>query len=685
MSSPYDYEPPPPPYVEPPPPATPPGGDTAPSGGGGAPGDPTVSNSSRTLISVSQAGHTATYKLVGTWNGNTSHLALWRGFRVFHSSVLYFNNRWGGGTQTSGTVYSDTPYANNQVLTADDNTWGWQTQIYTDYYGTYGAPILWFRSAAITAVASTPTITDITPTTATLNCRFYPNTYHSSATVQLQYRKSGDSTWTDAGASAATGGYPAAPGSLISRGVTGLLASTQYEVRLVITRTTVNETTCTSATATFTTAAGVPAVTTNAVTNLGSTSVQANGTLDINSATGAQVYFAYGKQNPPTDATTTPQTMTADGSFSANLTGLDSATQYWVQAVVTFSSPAGSPISGSVGTFTTDAGALTPEGYAALEDHMLIFEYDRIRKEATTVYFSVASPQAANSNTLVTTDPDTLFGAGDIKISKDGGDGADVDALTNTLMGQVTNMPQVFSLPLLAAETDAEDIWIRVTDSSGGPNFRDALIHVRTKLQLGQIVVDANEITDGHAVELTPGEDEGYGLKVNASAIGAGIYGTFAGLVMHAGNLTGKDVVTSPTVRLDTAASAQNDIYNGGVILITHADGIQARTITDYNGTTKDATLSAALNMTVAGTEAYVILPGLDVWRQASSAELTAFPGATTTFEKILQLLYQRFAFKIDQNATTQTWYESTAEGGSAIMSRSVSDDGSTQLIGQLT
>lgn len=686
MSSPYDYDPPEPEYPDPPPPSTPGGDDQAPSGGGGEPGDPTVANVSRTLLSVNQAGHTATYRLVGSWAGNTSHLPLYRGFRVFHSSVLYFNQTWGGGTQTSGTVYSNTPYANDQVLVADDNTWGWQTQIRTDYYGTYGASILWFRSGAVTMTSATPTAEDITPTTATLAVVCTPNTFHSTATLQLQYKKTSDSQWTNGGTTAVAQGYSAVT---FKRNISGLLASTQYQVRLIATRNTVNETSFTSATGTFTTAAGIPAVTTDAVSNLGSTTATLNGTLDINSGTGVQVYFKWGPLGNEEGNTTTLESKSADGAFYANLTGLDGSTAYYAKAYASFTTPTGSPVSGTQISFTTDVAAQTPEEYAALEDHMLIFEYDRIRKEATTVYFSVAAPQSANSNKLLDTDPDALFAVNDIKISKDGATGADVDALTNTLMGQVTNMPQVFTLPLLAAELDAEDIWIRVTDASGGPAFRDTLIHIRTKLQLGQIVVDANEIVDGHAVELTPGEDEGYGLKVNASAIGPGIFGTLSGMSLTSGAFTQVD--SGSVMRLAATASGQDDMYNGHILLLTSGSNAgQARVIKDYAGTTKEVTLNAAFALVpvVANTK-YVVLPGPDVWRTGpamyrTGGELTALPTlATSDFGDLVVLLFQRFAHRITQDATTQTWYK--ANTSTSIFTRSVSDNGSLQDLGMLT
>ena len=55
----------------------------------------------------------------------------------------------------------------------------------------------------------------------------------------------------------------------------------------------------------------------------------------------------------------------------------------------------------------------------------------------------------------------------------------------------------------------------------------------------------------------------------------------------------GADVVTNTTVGLDDSASSVNDYYNG-LIICTDADRYTERTISDYDGTTKVATVSVA-------------------------------------------------------------------------------------------
>src|SRR3989304_3882285 len=135
------------------------------------------------------------------------------------------------------------------------------------------------KTGAVVASASTPTSSAITSTTATIACNYYPNVLESTASAQLQYKRTVDPTWINAGTPGTLGGY-------VQRSATaalsGLLPSTQYQVRLVITRTTSTDTSLTSATASFTTLAGEPAVTTDAASSVASASAILNGTLDIN-------------------------------------------------------------------------------------------------------------------------------------------------------------------------------------------------------------------------------------------------------------------------------------------------------------------------------------------------------------------------------------------------------------------
>jgi len=139
------------------------------------------------------------------------------------------------------------------------------------------------KTGAVVASASTPAGSNATSSTADISCNYYPNVNASTCSAQLQYKKSSDSEWTNGGTAATYGGYSqhAATASL-----TGLDASTQYQVRLVITRTTSTDTSLTSSTGTFTTLAADPTVTTNAATGIGYQSAQLNATVDVGNRAG---------------------------------------------------------------------------------------------------------------------------------------------------------------------------------------------------------------------------------------------------------------------------------------------------------------------------------------------------------------------------------------------------------------
>lgn len=64
------------------------------------------------------------------------------------------------------------------------------------------------------------------------------------------------------------------------------------------------------------------------------------------------------------------------------------------------------------------------------------------------------------------------------------------------------------------------------------------------------------------------------------------------------------------TITLSTSASATDDIYNGQVVMISTSTGTgQVRIITDYNGTTKVATVNADWDVNPTSDSVYKILP----------------------------------------------------------------------------
>lgn len=81
---------------------------------------------------------------------------------------------------------------------------------------------------------------------------------------------------------------------------------------------------------------------------------------------------------------------------------------------------------------------------------------------------------------------------------------------------------------------------------------------------------------------------------------------------------------TASTITLDASASATDDLYEGGLLQITSGTGAgQARLITDYNGTTKAATVNSNWVTNPSSDSGFVLWPGdsvTSVWDELRSA-----------------------------------------------------------------
>lgn len=109
-------------------------------------------------------------------------------------------------------------------------------------------------------------------------------------------------------------------------------------------------------------------VSTAEATNVGESSATLNGSLDdLGGAGDADVYFEWGPSGDLSNATT-PQTLSSTGAFDADITGLESDTEYEYRAVAEASD--GDADTGSSVTFATTATADTPptiDGYTVTE------------------------------------------------------------------------------------------------------------------------------------------------------------------------------------------------------------------------------------------------------------------------------------------------------------------------------
>jgi hypothetical protein len=630
-----------------------------------------------TYGTIDAAAHTQVVSLNGNWSRWVDPIGVGCGYypsmqipyngTVYPGSAGGLNTGYGGNysVSTSGAAY----YPPKRAL---DTTYVFRATVqYTGDGSQKTGGNVTVKTQSIAATASDPSSSAVTSSTATIACAsFYPNAVESTVTVWLEYKKSSDSTWTTAGATASsTTGYAS---DSISRDITGLSGSTTYQFRVRMTRTTVNETSFAGNTVSFATTASAPTVTTDSASGVSSATATLNGTVNPNGIS-TTYYFEYGLNTGygTTTAAQGPGAGTSDVPFSQGISGLTASTTYHFRAV------AGTgPVNGSDGSFATSAD---PAAEAILEDHMHHYEYDGQWGVAKTVYFTLQDNATDSSDRLVTTAPASLFdmtGTKDVQISKDGGAFTDITAAAVT---QITAAMPYYSVAVSATEMEAEDVLVTIVDQDG-PAFRDATIHVRTKIKTGQLAIDATQIGSN-----TPGITvTGVGTSPGILAIGgATSSGDITGALTHHIQRRGTATAgAAATITLDASANASNDYYNNSIIILVSGPGAgQARVITDYVGSTLVATVNAAWTTQPTNATVFVIVPGEDTWN-LPLAELAALPAAGANAGVKVQLLFQRFAFKIDQTSILQQWYKT--DSATVLVSRSVSDNGTTQVVGKL-
>lgn len=634
-----------------------------------------VASRTRTLVSVDQALHTATY----TFGVNAQDSTV--GATVTFKAIIIGPE---SSTNTLATWVSDgsshTESGNVTLSYADTSNYGWKGQGVSTIDGTQNGLTSFFKSGAVTATASTPTSSSVSYTTATIACNYYPNTVDSTASVYLEYKKTTDSTWTTAGATdTGKSGYTQ---DSISRNLTGLTAGTQYNFRLQMTRDTANETTLTSATANFTTLTAAPTVTTVATDGIGTTQANFHGTVAMNGATSGTLYFQYDTVTPlpawELGTSFTYGTVTADGTYDKIGTGLSSNTTYYYRAVLVGYNPLipDELVTGSTLNFTTLVGS--PAG--SDETPMRIIKFDRTYGVTTdgssqeALIFVVDDISTSSSNRFLNTA--VPWEAGDVKISKDGG------AVSNTanLPTRIGSTP-LYTLTLTATEMEANHIHVYLVDADG-PAWRDTLLEIRTTLRLGNAFIDADARTDNSAGLYVRGDGSGAGAQFVGGATGNDITGILGNMVLR--ESTCQAGSGAGTIVLDASASASNDNYNGALILIYTGTGAgQARVITDYAGGTQTCTVNKNWATTPDNTSKFIIFPGDDPWNVKSAAQLSSLPTVTSNYADMLQFVFQRFVLKRTQTATEFKSYKS--DGTTALGTGSVTDDGTTQTHGALS
>ncbi len=578
----------------------------------------------------------------------------------------------------------------NQTVTCTaDTTYKFRARVYATSY--YNGSTKSKKSGAVLATASAPTVT-VGPaaTTATIAANYYPNVVESTCSAQLQYKKSSESTWTNAGTAGSETGYTQ---KTETEALTGLTPSTQYQMRLVLTRNTsvAADNTVTSDVSTFTTLANTPTVTTGAATGIAETVATLNATVSLGAYSGdCDVKWVYKTATPPEGGTTVscaanPMTVTA---ATYNLSGLTASTTYYARATVYW--PTGTTTNSSAGSIVSFATTASPAENPD-EGFMLVFEYDR--------KYGVACDDSAQAK-LVFSAPDVAADShdrfintavpwveGDVTVSVDSGSGPDSTPNNITALPTRLGTTHLYQCALTAAEMQGNDIYVSLVDANG-PAWRDVLLHVRTHLTLGTVDIDA---ATGQKANTTAFKATGYGSGHGMSAVGGatgkdidGYMSGPAGVLYWCDDATG-DSSTQVTITTGTSAYnyiAQNDAYNGAILVVLSGTGAgQAREIKDYTSAGV-VTLASAMNPAPSGTIEVAIIPaplGLDA---TPGAELSALPTYASSYGALLQFLFQRFAYKRYQDSGQQILYK--ADSATAIATGTFEDNTTDQTLGKL-
>ena len=682
-TAPEDSDPPSPPPAEQDPPSDDPGAD-----GGGDTGAPYCTTGARHFIAIVGSGSSATIEYHGhaSFANNTGGDNLRKRIYWYLNGVRTIESNNGTNSGTSDSWSSTSNGQSNAQCRTDDNTWSWRGRFANlTQGGEENGALYYFKSGALAMTSSTPTSSDVEATTAGISCNFVPNARHSTATAKLEYKKTVDSTWIQAGSTADTNGFSQVG---ITRGITGLTNSTQYDFRLVLTRNSNNSTTHTSATASFTTEAGVATVSSVAATAVGITTATLRGSVVHNNEDGA-LSWRYHTSDPGTGDDTTGTEVSYGsnpvtgntGTVSKGISSLTANTQYYFWAIYE-PTISGTKIFGSVLNFTTQ---VDPGQQAADNDVLPIIRYDRKWGVATTLFFVV--PQNAGSSSDLIYDGAAVWGAGETKITgivydDDSTPTITAEANTASNPSRVASTP-VYRLNLSASEMQHDELYITLTNA--GTSVRDISLYVRTHQMLGTVDVDASsKATNTTAVKYT-GNGTGPAIDfIGGDGASMDIRGIMGEMVLLQGtnDNTGTDSTHVEFSNM-TGVNTTADYYNGSIVMIVGGTGVgQSRVIIDY-ATTGIAEVDTAFAVTPNGTSILLVVAGSRAWNLKSGVTtgLASVPTEVSNYGDKLDLVFQRFAFKITQTATLQSWFD---KDNSSWATRTVADNGTTQSIAKL-
>ncbi len=635
------------------------------------------------------------YEFKGSWSGNDSgeygvkSIVVWAGANKPTTATRAWYNTYGNNSadanhQTgSFTSWGDVGTTNGNPWLYADTTYTWRS-----YFAGYWSTGWNLKTLARTLALDSSSLTNPQKTSIDVSVVWYPNTHESSATMTLQYKKLSDTTWTtwDTTSGAKTG-YSSVTFAVT---VTGLESGTTYQFQAIVHRTvSPTEEDTTFDLGSKATLPASPTISTEAATGITDSYAVLNADIDPNTID-CTVSFQYGETSGALDLETATQSVTGDGSriVAYGQDGLDDGTTYYFRVKVTYDLGAGPvTIYGSELSFATgaDQGAL-----ARAEDLMQTLYFDGQYGTGRFVTFTLKTKATDGSDQYYTA---TIPTKSQCKVY------LTTSAGVTTGPSNATNDPTqpggagtpVFSLELENAEMAAETVDVVVT--SAGATFRDQHIQIRTAQRLSELDLDAtNGPTDATALTAI-GNGAGDGIKAVGGTSGLDINAILESNWLRVGAARTQATPDATKIRLDAASSSTDDYYNGCIVALIGGTGVgQARIAIDYvggadpdtDGNREITVDSAWLGGNVPDDNTiYALAPGPRMWEMKSPGELDDLPTETSSYGEFLRLLFQRFAFKIDQNADYQTWYKS--DNANTFVSRAVEDDGNTQRLYKLS
>lgn len=295
--------------------------------------------------------------------------------------------------------------------------------------GEYGDP-------STTLTVTTDAVSDVGETTATLNGSLTDLGGASSADVSFEYRDATVTTWSSTAVqtTSSTGSFSAT--------VSDLSDGTEYEFRA--TAEASDGGSDSGSTSGFTTVEDSIVVSTDDVTDLAETTATLTGSVtDLGNASSADVSFEYRAVGQSSWTTTTVQTLTSTGGFSASISDLTDGTEYEFRATAEASD--GDTDTGTLVTFTT----VTAESDPGIDS------------------FSVSEAGSPNPHTEISADWTVSDADGDLSAvtaSVSNTSGTTVRSNTTSVSGGSASGSESFKIK--HSDSDAYDVTLRVEDGA---------------------------------------------------------------------------------------------------------------------------------------------------------------------------------------------------------------------------